>query len=241
MDIKFKVNPIYVFLHALNMAQKEEPFLGWADFTNEIWEKDPGIFYYLAGSPEYVLYANLDQISALTIKAKEVLSKIQKSVEYQRLIAEAEEYSMVVEKQWEKNKNIVSRFIEDFSGLTLPSTEIQVYITHPKLKNGFTIDSNKIAWGHPEEYTNYTTVFIAHELMHILTNHDNSDIAHAVIELLIDNELRIKLNNQGIYFEYSGHSYLKNIEQKILPKWKNYLRQTEKNIIRFIDEIKKEV
>jgi len=44
-NIQFKVNPLYVFLHAINMNQDEEPFKGWAKFTNAIWEKNPEIFF----------------------------------------------------------------------------------------------------------------------------------------------------------------------------------------------------
>jgi len=49
--------------------------------------------------------------------------------------------------------------------------------------------------------------------MHILTDHDSSDITHAVIELATDNELRIRLNRRGKYFDWPGHEHLKKIEK----------------------------
>jgi hypothetical protein len=46
-------------------------------------------------------------------------------------------------------------------------------------------------------------------------------ISHGIIELITDNELRIRLNKKGKYFKEQdrdvGHPYLREIEKKILP------------------------
>jgi len=102
-----------------------------------------------------------------------------------------------------------------------------------------TVDNQTIVWGHPEEWPNYSTVYLCHEIMHILTNLDPSDITHAVIELMTDNELRIRLNNKGKYFQYPGHKHLRKLEKNILPEWKKYLKKPEKNIFNFIKDLKK--
>ena len=103
-------------------------------------------------------------------------------------------------KEWKK----AFKILEELSGIKLPDITIQVYLTHPKLKNGMAVDNQTIVWGHPEDWPNYSTVYLCHEIMHILTNLDRSDITHAVIELMADNELRIRLNNKGKYFQYPG-------------------------------------
>jgi len=45
--------------------------------------------------------------------------------------------------------------------------------------------------------------------------------SHGIIELITDNELRIRLNKKGRYFNEKGqdvgHPYLREIEKKILP------------------------
>lgn len=237
MDFKFVVNPDYVFTHAINMVQTKEPFSGWGKFTNKIWEANPEVFYFLAGSPEWYLYNQ--NILEVAKKAEKILKEKRKSKEYQRLKKETEVYCLKVEQQWRKNKMRVLDFFENDLKLEVPNKEIIVFITHPKLNNGFTIDDNKIAWGHSEDYKNYSSVYLAHELMHILTKHDDSDLAHAVIELATDNELRIRLNKSGKYFEYLGHAHLEKQERKLYPLWKKFLKE-DGNLFEFIKKMKNE-
>lgn len=243
MKLKFNINPDYIFLHALNMAQRQEPFSGWAQFTNKIWEESPEVFYFLAGSPEYILYSKKRNFSFLLKKAEKVMREIKKSKEHKRLIQETKEYTLFTQKQWQKNKEKVLSFFESVVGMKLPKKIINVFLTHPKLNNGMTLDDNMIVLGHKEDWKNYTTVYLCHELMHIFTNHDSSETTHAVIELITDNELRIHLNGKGVYFKESnnpvGHKSLQKLEKKILPSWKIYLKKKDKNIFKFLEEIKK--
>lgn len=233
-DILFKVNPWYAFLHAINMNQDEEPFKGWAKFTNDIWEKSPDVFYFLAGAAEHVLYVkNVAGYRALFRKHLQALAKIQKTKQYKRLVRETEQYRVLVEAQWKKNKTVALKLLQDLSGLSLPKHAVTINFSHPALRNGMAIDDNNIAWGHKEEYPNYSTVYICHELLHIMTKHDNSDALHAAIELLADNEIRIRLNKKGRYFEHENHWHLKALEKKLYPAWKRYLKQENRNIVRF--------
>jgi len=55
---------------------------------------------------------------------------------------------------------------------------------------------------------------------------------------MIDNELRIQLNNKGKYFQCPGHKHLKKLEKNILPEWKKYLKNPDKNIFKFIKDLK---
>lgn len=239
MKLEFRVNPDYTFLHAINTTQKNEPFIGWAKFTNNIWKQSPEVFYFFAGAPEYILYSS--SIPSLARKTHKILKKIRTSKQYKRLVKETRKYLVFVEKQWQKNENQALRILSEISGFTFPKTTITVFLTHPKLRNGSVVDDNAIVWGHSEDFKNYTTVYLCHELMHIFTRHDPSDITHAIIELITDNELRIRLNHKGKYFVYQGHKHLKQLESKLLPEWKMYLAQKDKNIIRFIRAIKRKM
>jgi len=241
MKLQFKVDPDYIFFHAINQSQTDVPFKGWEDFTNGIWDKSKEIFYFLGGYAEYRLYLKKEKdIENLAKKTRVVLGRLRKSKEFQRLVAETQKYQQYIEKQWQQNKEKTLKLIEKLSRLKLPNKTIEVYLTHPRLKNGMTVDNQTIVWGHPEEWKNYSTVYLCHEIMHIFTNHDDSDKTHAIIELMIDNELRIQLNKQGKYFEYPGHRKLEKLERQILPAWKNYLKKKDKNILEFIKSVKKE-
>ncbi len=242
MRLIFKVNSDYVFLHAINMAQHSEPFLGWSRFTNDIWEKDKAVFYFLAGAPEYILFSPSVKLrKELIKKAENEFKRIRQTKEYKRIVRETKKYLLFVNSQWKRNKEITLHFLEEICGTPLPKLNIYVYITHPKLKNGMAIDENTIVWGHPEEFRNYSTVYLAHELLHILTHLDNSDVTHAIIELATDEELRIKLNKKGKYFEHSGHKHLLSLKKKILPHWKKYLKQENKDIFTFIKHMKRKM
>ncbi|TSC96770.1 MAG: Uncharacterized protein CEN88_268 [Candidatus Berkelbacteria bacterium Licking1014_2] len=239
MKFVFRVNTDYVFLHALNAAQKKEPFEGWKKFANNIWDKTPAIFYFLSGSPEYILFtSSKNTLPAIAKTAEKTLKETRKTKEYKKISIETEEYGLFVRQQWRKNYKQALSILKDITGFLMPPKKVVVYLTHPKLKNGLTISDEIIVWGHHEDYKNYTTVYLCHELMHILTDHNNTDLVHAAIELAIDNELRIRLNKKGRYFEYPCHTYLQEIERKLLPNWKAYLRQEKQDFWAFIKENK---
>jgi len=83
--------------------------------------------------------------------------------------------------------------------------------------------------------------------MHILSFEkiENFDVIHALIELMTDNELRIRLNRKGVYFRERksdvGHQFLRTLEKRILPHWKLYLKSKNKNIFVFEKEIIKKL
>lgn len=238
MIFTFHINPDYIFLHAINMAQINEPFDGWGDFTNSIWEEDHEIFYFLAGTWEYSLYGkNLIDIAQ---KGFLKLEEIREDPRLLRLVKETEEYKIFIEKQWKQNESFILEQLKSFWVLVSEKRpSIDVFLTHPKLKNGLTIDNGKIAWGHEEDFKNYSSVYLSHELLHILTQNDPSNVTHAIIELMTDNEMRIRLNGYGTYFEFKGHSYLKELEESIYPHWKEFLKKPWSDFYSFIKDLKK--
>ncbi|KKU99309.1 MAG: hypothetical protein UY32_C0002G0045 [Candidatus Jorgensenbacteria bacterium GW2011_GWC1_48_8] len=118
-------------------------------------------------------------------------------------------------------------------GLKL-NKKIAVYITHPGLKNGRYVGNNTIEWGHNEDWPNYATIYLWHEILHSYIGY--SEKGHAVIELITDEELRTQLNS-GKYPPFVGHKYLKSIKNRLLPQWRKYLNSEERNIRKFIKEI----
>jgi len=216
MKFIFRVNPLYVLLHALNASQKREPFWGWYRFANHIWERSPGLFYFMSGQPEASLYLKQNRLSPIAQQADRLLRKTMSTPQVQRLVKETENYRKSVESQMENNQHRASSIVQDLFGRKLPSKTVTVFLTHPNLNNGMTVDGNVIVWGHPEEYPNYSTVYIFHEAMHIITKHDDSPEMHAAIELLTDNELRIRLNGTGKYFDFPGHGELQQLERAML-------------------------
>ncbi len=181
-------------------------------------------------------------------KLENIYREIFESNKFKKIYKETEEYLNIIKNQWGKNKKSVYKILQELSGLKLPNKTITVFITHPILRNGRNFpDLNAIGWGHKENWKNYSTVYIAHELMHILTFEKmrNFDVMHALIELMTDNELRIRLNKKGVYFKEKehnvGHPHLRKLEKRILPYWKLYLKSKNKNIFVFEKEIIKKL
>jgi hypothetical protein len=238
MKLQFKINKHYLLVHALR--QTDLPFPAWVNLQNRLWKRYPKAFYLLSLHPEVALVGKspLKELTKTCCEAKKLIQEALKSKEFQRLHRESKDYLSLIKKQWAKNQEKALSILEDLSGLKLPKKNITVLITHPKLRNGFAIPQyNTIGWGHPEDWKNYSTVYLCHEIMHILTSRKAKDykIMHALIELITDNELRIRLNKKGRYFKEGrfdvSHSYLLNLEKKILPYWRKYLNNRKKRTI----------
>lgn len=71
----------------------------------------------------------------------------------------------------------------------MPSKTLTVLITHPKFRNGTAYTHHqKIGWGHSEDWKNYSSLYLAHEIMHFLL--PIGPVYHDLIYILIDTELR---------------------------------------------------
>lgn len=234
MKLEFLVDKKYTFLHAFNQHQHEEPFKGWSRFTYKIWDKYPQECYFLAGFAEWSLLGKTS-LKNLSRKAEKLLEKWLKTPEVKRLIKETEKYRDWLEKEWDKKGEKALIELEKIIKIPLPKKKISVYVTHPKLKNGMAISKTTIVWGHKEDWSNYSIVYLCHEILHTMLWGDNLDITHAIIELATDQKLRIRLNKKSKYFKEGkievGHPKLKKLAKKILPYWKNYLKDRKgKNI-----------
>jgi hypothetical protein len=260
MKLEFKINKlalirsVFVSNNYCRKNQKRIPFPFWIKLENHLWEKfrDNQAYYFI--NPIHLDWA-LDEItieaeekglrnSFLNIaeKAEKIYKEIEKTKEFKRLLAETKKYKNFVENQWKKNEHFVLDYIKNTLGLKIPNYTIKVYIFHPKMPHGkANFYSKTIAWGHTENWENYSTVYLCHELMHILTSKrsKNAMLMHAIIELAIDNELRIRLNKKGQYFKENnisvGHESLRTLEKFILPQWRKFLKNQDQkgSILKF--------
>ena len=252
MKFQFKINKYYLIGHTI--ASKNKPFLQWARLENKIFKKyNKNASYYLLNPSRGIAWAmaiTQSKFSEQNIiplfekigkEIKNIYNDILKTKEFKKLYQEAEIYLNFIEKQWSKNKKDALKELKEITGLKIPNKKFNVFITHPKNYNGRLLDQNNIAWGHNEDWKNYATIYLCHELMHAMTKFKNKrikpEILHAIIELATDEELRIRLNKKGVYFKEGnkkiGHKELMQIKKTILPYWKIFLKQKNKNIENF--------
>lgn len=237
------------------MMSKNKPFPAWKKLEERIWQKhrEEPAYYFL--NPKYIkltierLQVNFTKGNTKNILSKQgiILEKIYqeifKSSEFKRLLKETKKHLIFVRNQWSKNKKRALKILQEISNLPIPKHKITIYITHPKSRNAKTIDKDTIVIGRTENWENYLTVYLCHELLHIMTwpahFQPNFNILHAII-MLADDELKIRLNKKGKYLSFKKEELsaevvnLINLAKKILPYWKKYLvGELGKNILDF--------
>ena len=169
-----------------------------------------------------------------------LFNDFEKTKEFKNLYKRTEEYKSWLETQWKQKKDKVRRHLKEILKIELPNTLATVFVIEKNIGGGAYLGNNIIYWGHTEDWKNYSLVYLAHEFLHTFL--PNGDLEHAVIELATDNELRLRLNGKGKYFEANGervgHQYLLNLEKDIYQRWLDYLGNPGKNILQFIQDIK---
>ncbi|GIW67381.1 MAG: hypothetical protein KatS3mg096_249 [Candidatus Parcubacteria bacterium] len=237
LRLNFKVNPYYLLASYFDYyenifwwdPEKYDDFLKVKRFPKFLYQS-----FWLRENKRIFLKVNnkrsLKQLFNLLYKnSRELFNKILESKEFKKFLKETEDYSQWLENEWNLKKDIVLKNLEDITGLKIidKNLNVDVFVVKPPLKGGFVIPHKKIiVWGHSEDWSNYSIVYLCHELLHILTykKYKHPNLMHALIELATDNELRIRLNG-GKYPPFVGHSYLENIKKKIYPIWKQYLNK----------------
>ncbi len=259
MNINFTINKYFLATRAIrySYSSKEDHFWKpWHKLDKQLWKKyDYSLVYQLINPGDYSLYTSLELgNSKAETKYKDVIKQVRyefdiifKTKEFKRLEKETELYLKTIEQKWEKQKDDIFEFLEQITGLKIPNLKITVIIVHPKLGCGRSYSKIKtIVWGHHEDWKNYSAVYLAHEILHLVFDYykiPSDNIGHSLIELISDNELRIYLNQKGKYFiekeKSVGHDWLRSSEKRILPYWKKYLKQKNRNILQFYKQMKK--
>lgn len=259
MKFEFKINKYY--LVGCAMMSKNKPFPAWQKLEEKIWQKyrEEPAYYFL--NPKYINWSfgklqtdftekNIESIfKKYSAVLKKIYNDIFKTEEFKKLHKETEKHLRFVENQWQKNEEKALKILKEISGLPIPKHKINVYITHPIFEIAETLDRKTIVRGRKEKWKNHSTIFLCHELTHIMTwpAHFQShyDILHAII-MLSDNELKIRLNKKGIYFK-EGKLNIEppeffNLEKKVLPYWKKYLLgKLGKNILELKSLVKEKI
>lgn len=234
MEFVFTVPKEYLFLTGLMQNPKIK---GWAKLQNVLWDKYRLGYKALQGD----LYNQLmpDDIAGSIANAVKQIPDISRegmvSKEFPELLENSEEYKTWLEQEWQNNKLKIEAELSSILRIEPPSQVFTVFVVGNLVHQGTYLGNSKIIWGHKEEWKNYSLVYLVHEYLHELL--PDTFINHAVIQLISDNELRIRLNKGGRYFtcegESVGHEYLRPIEEKILPEWKSYLKHENQTIHSF--------
>ncbi len=245
MKLNFIINQDYLIAHTL--ISNDEKY----HFSSEEYKKDIIAFQDFAWDTSRDSYNALPERVKIKIvlmpggfaeyakrveRLDEYFNKLKQSKEFKVIFEQTEKYRQFCESEWGKNYEKTSKIIKDLTQFNLEK-EFEIFITHQSLRRGKGLGENRIAWGHAEDWPNYTVVYLWHEILHKYM--DNTDLNHSLIELITDYELRRQLGGPDYPPFTEGHDYLHPIREKLLPYWKQYLAQDNKNFAVFREEVKK--
>lgn len=230
--IDFKIDENYLIAHTLEKkafsSERERESI--QAFRKEVEEK------HLIG---YQFFEGCHGIASPQISNHPFLCDFMdfaKSLEtFQPIFLQTQAYKLRCEILWENTYDRVSQYVREITGLDFDEN-FEVFFTHPSLRNGWYIGNHQIAWGCSGEFEYYDVVYLWHEILHSYFPLD--DISHCLIQLIADNGIRLLLNEKEQLFPLIGHKDSLPLMEVIYPKWEEYLKQPDRNIFQFFNELK---
>lgn len=235
MNFVFEVNPNVVLGFAFQSDYSGKRPEKWVKLLDSLYEKYPRGCDIIGGRPQDAFWGDVGEwLNGAAEEVESILTFLSSSDEYNRLIDATKKYRDWLEREWNRKSTRVIRELSDIVRTELPVHPITVYVVEPTIRWGQYTRGHGIVWGHDEEWNNYSMVYLSHEYLHSFLPKTN--VAHAVIELATDNELRLRLNGNGKYFDIDTRSRLLGIEKELLSNWREYLRISSGDIKEFISD-----
>lgn len=262
MKINFRVNPVHIIFNSLT-CEKIKYSNELEDFRNYLKTKYKKEYDFI--SEERVrnyfihIFSKEDLIKSKMSNTIKIYDEIMKNPIFKSIVDDAIKYCNQLERFFNSSSDFLFKFMKDITNIELPNEEIDIYVINPNFYTGFASskyfnihNKNVISWGHhlSNEIPNYDLVYLFHEILHIVFNNKflkieeqlsqkelfyETETFHSLIELMADNELRVKLN-QGKYFELKSHLHLAKWNELIYPYWIFHINRNAENIL---EEVKK--
>lgn len=216
----------------------------FTELRDRMWDKHRQTYEVHKNTDYKFVFANdyRKKLENILTKTEALLNDTEGAVGYKEFYEETLKYKGWLENEWKTKRNEVEKHLKNILKTDLPPKDFEVLVIHPAVGGGNYLGEGRIFWGHSEDWGNYSLVYLVHEALHEYIEYN--ELTHAIIELIADNELRIRLNKGGEYFkcdgEDVGHEYLRKLENKNLPRWREYLKQSADsgNIFDLINELK---
>jgi len=244
MTINFRINQDYLIAHTLISCKEhdfssEEHKKDIVAFQDHAWELSKDLYNLIperTDAETILRIGDFEKYTKMVGQLDDYVNKLKQSKEFKVILEQTEKYRQFCEREWGSNYGRISKIIQELTQFNLDK-QVAVFITHPSQRNGRSIGLDKIAWGHTEDWPNYTVVYLWHEILHKYM--DNTDLNHALIELITDYELRRQLGGPDYPPFTTGHERLQKTEEILLPHWKRYLSSKNKNFTNFQEKVEK--
>lgn len=227
VDLSFEIDENYLILHTLAKGRSRGKFSeDVKKFQNEIFEKHKKKYKQLQKIP-------LSKINPVTVKKSSFsffsksFPEIKKMDSYKAILKQTQEYKEQVRIEWLKNYDKSFEIMKSITKLDLKE-KFEIIVTHPAVGNGTNLRNYTIVWGSWDQWTNYATVYLWHEILHTFLE-GKSNIEHSIIQFATDHELRRRLNGTN-YPPFVGHKRLLPTMKLLYDDWKIFLEDGEVNI-----------
>lgn len=239
MTFEFIVDKKFILGGLLFNNKRNSPYI---EIKNTLWNKYKDAYDLINRGIDYRNLFLLNTNEYFDSVSKHLLEMLEEGKDYpevQKLYLEAEEYKKWIIDAWDKSQAKIESELASILKINLPNTPLKVLLVPYIIGGGMYLGNNTIFWGDlygsGERFPNYNLIYLIHESLHSIFGRTN--IEHSIIELIADNELRLRLNGEGEYFFYDGkaigHDYLLDTERKLFDDWKLYLKDQDMNIKEF--------
>ncbi len=156
---------------------------------------------------------------------------------FDNIFASTKEAVSKIENEWNTNFSAAQSIVSDITRLSLDGT-FDVFVNHPSLRDG--VNLNKVIFfTYQSNFGNDNTIYLWHEVLHCFIDvlgapRGDGTLEHIVIQLVADEELRIRLNGGG-YPPFIGHKSTWDDKLRLMPAWRTYLGSPNRNILQFIE------
>jgi hypothetical protein len=236
IKLNFEIIPRYVAYHAVvNCAPRRfvsgAPDQKIVSFQNAAWSEDRAAYEFLRYGFSEINLLGSPSVGEIAQRAERLLETMVRDATFAPLLSETTSSLELVKSEWESNCVKTHEMVSTMTGLELKGN-FRIFLTHPALKQGhYHHELKAVCWAHRNTWPNYNTVYLWHELLHGFI--PGANLEHAVIQLIADNEMRIRLNGDS-YPPFEGHPYLTKMMEILLPYWRQYIDAKEKDICGFI-------
>jgi hypothetical protein len=245
ITLNFQVDPRYLVYYTITRCAPEcfipgQPVEDVVAFQNYAWKFDREANDVFRHGIPVGFILNKMPVEDLIVRANKFLDTMAADPAFTPILNQTAAALSKVKDEWEANLQKSHDLMSTISGLEL-TKEFEVYVTHPSQTNGMNLDG-RILWTDRHDFNNYNTVYLWHEIMHSFIDsnppiREHGHIEHAIIQLMTDEELRVRFNG-GTYPPFIGHEELRPIEERLLPAWRSYLRKPHKDIRQLIASAK---
>lgn len=164
------------------------------------------------------------------------LERVRSSAEYRDLRKQTVDRMRRCDRQWTADRDRSESFVRDLTGLAIEGP-YRVVVLPPAMAAAQNVGNRVLKWGGHDDGGHSTSVHVWHEVLH--DHLPNDDLAHVLIQLVADHELRMHLDPDTGRAGYIGHARLKDLSARVLPYWRAYRSRSQRSLTALYAELRR--